>query len=207
MKTVLIINAKGGVGKTTVSVNLAGYYAAKRKRVHLIELDPQGSTLDWLKRRPTHLGRIWSVDGVGRSWSLSERRTDYAIIDAPAAVGGSKLSALLRRADAVVVPVLPSPIDIKALDGYLKEIRKACAAAGINRRRIGILANKMRSNTNISAELHRHLSAMPYTYLTALRDSTNYIHCFNVGVSVFEYRPSLTAVDRKEWRPVIKWIG
>lgn len=207
MKTILVINAKGGVGKTTVATNLAGYYASRKKRVQLVELDPQGCALDWLRCRPALLGRIWACDGIARPINLSAKNIDYAVIDAPAAVTGTRLLSLLKRADYVLIPVLPSPIDIRALGKYMKELRRAITATGHRKLKFGILANRMRSNTNISAELHTHLTALPYAYLTALRDSTNYVRLAATGQSIFEYRPSLTEVDRQEWRPIIRWIG
>ena len=207
MKTILVLNAKGGVGKTTIATNLAGYYAHKKKRTCLIEMDPQHSVLEWARSRPISDGRLNCIDGTTHPLNIP-KNADYVIIDAPAAARGNPLVSLLRRADMIIIPVLPSPIDIKALKNYLGELRKAITHCGKkNKLKIGVVANRTRAHTNMSVQLHKYLSNFPYKYLAALRDSTNYINAAMLGRSIFEYREALHKSDRKDWKPIIEWIG
>jgi len=113
MRTILVVNAKGGCGKTTIATNLASAYAVNGAKTILADFDPQQSALEWLAQRPDWRDPIIGVDASqGRVHFPAD--TDRVIIDSPARVHGQQLSGFVRRADSIIVPVLPSPIDIRA---------------------------------------------------------------------------------------------
>ena len=121
MKTVLVVNAKGGCGKTTLSTNLASYFATNELNTVLADFDPQQSALEWLKER--NKDYYYEIHGV----SPFEHRLRFAndvdrvVLDAPARIQGKSLTDLVRRADIILVPVLPSPIDMRAAAHFIKE--------------------------------------------------------------------------------------
>ena len=113
---VALLNQKGGVGKTTLALHLAGEWARHGQRVTVIDADPQGSALDWSQQRAREcLPRLFGVIGLARDTLHREapelaRDADHIVIDGPPRVAGLMRSALLA-ADLVLIPVQPSPFD------------------------------------------------------------------------------------------------
>ena len=120
MRTIMIMNAKGGSGKTTLATNLACWFADQDGKVALADFDPQGSSLDWLEARKDYDGvpAIQAVDAT-KEVVKPDRGTEYLIIDVPAGVHGKEINDLLKRVETLVVPVLPSPIDTRAAKRFL----------------------------------------------------------------------------------------
>jgi chromosome partitioning protein len=130
MQTILVINSKGGSGKTTLTTNLASYYASKKIRTAIMDYDPQGSSIQWLRVRPDELEKIHGANAAPAKGAVPLRSThawvpldtEVMIIDAPAGVKGLLLQELVRRASFIVIPVAPSPIDIHATADFIKEL-------------------------------------------------------------------------------------
>lgn len=205
MRQIMVINAKGGSGKTTIATNLASYFASKNKKVTIVDYDPQGSSLAWLEARSPARPPIHGIAGFKRNAERPKRNTDFVIMDAPAAVHGGELSKLVRKAKTILVPVLPSPIDMRAATSFLKEL-KSSAPVSHKKAKVALIANRSREITNIFWELEDFLSAQRLPYLTMLRDSQNYVRAAERGLGIYEMGPAATAIDREQWEPIIKWV-
>lgn len=206
MQTILCMNAKGGCGKTTIATNLATWYADEGRRVAILDFDPQRSSLDWLTARndydgiPTIAG-VDAVDGEARA----PHGTELAFLDAPAGIAGSAVTQLLRRADVLLVPVLPSPIDMRAATRFIDDLLKSGRIAR-GQTRIALIANRVRENTRIYHALEDFLGRYDIPLLTHLRESQNYIRAAETGLGIFELAPSQVALDVVQWDPVIEWL-
>ena len=205
MKSIMVINSKGGSGKTTIAVNLAAYCAQKGYETHLVDLDPQGSSTQWLRERPLNKPKIKGSTKYQKP--LKKNKNTVVIYDVPAAIYGSRLDTYIKKADMIVVPVMPSPIDMKAAGDFLVSL---CSMGPVirNKIKVGLVANRARANTNIFLELDTYLvKEKGLKYVTAFRDNTNYIKSARTGLGVFEMGESATAQDREEWKPLLRWLG
>ncbi|MEW7979869.1 MAG: AAA family ATPase [Candidatus Sedimenticola endophacoides] len=206
MRTIMTMNAKGGCGKTTIATNLATWLADEGARVAIADFDPQGSSLDWLKAREDYEG-IPAIEGIDatRGPVKAARGTDYLIMDAPAGVHGREIDTLLRRVESLLIPVLPSPIDMRACNRFLSEL---LASGRISREqtKIAIVANRTRENTLIYKELDHYLGDLGIPFLTHLRESQNYIRSAERGLGIFELAPSMAWQDVLSWDPILDWL-
>lgn len=205
MRQIMVLNSKGGSGKSTIATNLASYYATQGFDVVLADLDPQGSSLAWLEARSAGRPPIRGIDASEKGARLP-RSADLAILDAPAAAHGPDLGALMRRADTFLVPVLPSPMDMRAAADFVAEMRRNKRIQS-KQARFGVIANRAREYTNVFHELDEFLRSLRVPVLTQLRDNMNYIRAAERGIGIFELAPYRTAPDREQWRPVIKWLN
>ncbi len=205
MKTLMVYNSKGGSGKSTICTNLASYYAQNGMDVTIIDLDPQQSSMQWLKIRPISKPKI---TGTTSSSKIQKKKKDAIVIyDLPAAIHGDRLYNYLKKTNMVIVPVLPSPIDMRAASDFINELRKAGPVIR-KKIKIGLVANRARAITNIFLELDNYLLKQKgFKYITALRDNTNYIQSARTGLGIFDMGQAQTAQDREEFKPLIRWIN
>ena len=133
------------------------------------------------------------------------RNTDVLILDAPAAVHGKDLRALVRRAETFIVPVLASPIDMRAAANFIAELR-ANAKIANKQAKLAIVANRTRTYTRIYSELEVFLKKLRVPVLTSLRDSMNYVRCAERGIGIHELPPYESNTDREQWIPIITWL-
>jgi chromosome partitioning protein len=206
MRTILIANAKGGCGKSTVATNLAAYYASEGFATALADYDPQGSALSWLRDRPEEYGAITGIEAFDAGLRSVPRNAEYLIIDAPARSYGKELVDLIKRAETIVVPVLPSPIDIKAAESFVDEML-AVAKVAEKKAKVGLVANRVRENTLIYEELDKYLSKLKVPYVATLREAQNYIRAYQRGLGVHELPPYLAWPDWEQWDPLLEWLG
>lgn len=201
----MVLNSKGGCGKSTIATNLASYFAAyEKKKVTLVDFDPQGSSLDWLKVRSRKLPEIIAINATKESVRIS-KDTEIVIMDVPARIDGRELASLVKRVETIIIPVLPSPIDIRAGANFIKEL---LTNARVSRKetKVCVVANRVRENTLSYHALYAFLKSLKIPFITTLRDTQNYIHAEEKGVGIFEMAPSKVWQDLEQWDPLIKWL-
>lgn len=204
MRTIMLLNPKGGCGKSTLTTNLASYFANQGQYVTLADLDPQGSSLDWLQARPPTRPEIHGIAAWKEPLRVS-KKCDVVLLDAPAGTHGKALSALIRRTETLLVPVLPSPIDIRAAGHFVEELL-ASGRVQSDKARIALVANRVREHTRIFHELEEFLKHLKVPFVATLRDTQNYIRAAASGVGIFEMAPSLVQQDIEQWQPLLRWL-
>lgn len=206
MRTIMIMNAKGGCGKTTLATNLASWYADQGMQVALADFDPQGSSLDWLAARTEYEG-VPPIEAIEASQSTPKPAagTDYLIMDVPAGIHGDQIDPMLRQVETLIVPVLPSAIDLRAAKRFLSEL---LGSGRISRKktRIALLANRVRENSVAWHTLESFLESQKIPVLGHLRESSNYLRSAETGLSLFEMAPSAVGKDLLQWDPIIDWL-
>lgn len=213
MNTTLVINRKGGAGKTTLTINLASYFASNNVPTTIMDYDPQGSSLHWLKSRPAHLPKIHganaaperfgSLRGVGM---YVPPETEQLIIDAPAAAGGVLLQEMVRRASCVLIPVTPSTIDIHATVGFIKDVLLTgiVRARGI---RMAVVANRVRRSMPVYEPFQRFLNALNLNLVGRLLDSDAFVRAAETGAGIFEMEPGLAIAECRQFAPIAHWVS
>lgn len=205
MRTILVTNAKGGCGKSTIATSLAAFYASEGYVTALADYDPQGSSLDWLAERPEEYAPIKGLKAFDEGLSGLARNTDFLVIDAPARSTGKELTNLLRRAESVIVPVLPSPIDMKAGAKFIGELLGSRKVTD-KKARVAVVANRVRENTLIYEELDEYLAQLKVPYVAAFREAQNYIRSYQRGLGIHELPPYLAWPDWEQWEPLLEWL-
>ena len=205
MRHIMVLNAKGGCGKSTLATNIASYFATEGANVALADYDPQRSSLDWLERRPDNRPVIHSVAGFESGLRRAPRNADVVVIDAPARSHGKELESLVKHAETIVVPVLPSTIDIQATATFLKELQ---SVGKVERKqaKIAVVANRVRENTLIWDELDEYLTKARVPYVASLREAQNYVRAYTRGLGIFELPEYLAWPDWDEWEPLTAWL-
>ena len=205
MRHIMVMNAKGGCGKSTLATNLASYYADAGYSVALADYDPQRSGLDWLDRRPDNRAEIVGIAGFEDGLKHVPRSADMVIIDAPARSHGKELTDLVKHAETIIVPVLPSTIDMQASDRFIKEL-KSVGKIERKQAKIGVVANRVREYTLIFDELDEYLSKLRVPYVATLREAQNYVRAYTRGLGIYELPEYLAWPDWEQWDALIEWV-
>ena len=210
--TTLVINPKGGSGKTTVTTNLASYFASKGVATTVMDYDPQGSTLNWLKVRAPHAPKIHGANAApqkaGRLRSVEmyvPPQTQQLIIDAPAGAAGLLLQEMLSRTDCILIPVAPSSIDIHATANFIRDLLLSGRIRARNIR-LAVVANRVRSSMPVYQPLERFLASLQLPMLGRVMDSDVYLKSAETGMGVFEMEFAQSAAERQQLMPILEWI-
>jgi chromosome partitioning protein len=212
MNTTLVINSKGGSGKTTIATNLAGYFAANSVPTTVMDYDPQGSSMNWLRLRTQTGTRLHGANAApqksGRIRGVEMHvpaDTQQLVIDAPAGASGLLLQEMLCRADCIIIPVAPSAIDIHATANFVRDLLLGGRVRARNIR-LAVVANRVRSSMPVYQPLERFLNSLNLPFLTRLSDSDAYVKAAEAGIGIFEMPPSEAAAERSEFMPIVEWV-
>lgn len=208
MKTVLVASSKGGAGKTTIATHLAARAALQGHHTVLVDADPQGSATQWAQRRAELDSAVLPVDGTNR-WKWRRRvpgDAERVIIDTPAGAMARELETFLAVADAVVVPVQPSLLDIEASIGFLDSLAEHPRVRS-GELPIGLIANRLRLRASASRETIELLEQWPYPLVAQLRDSQTYVVLAGQGKSLFDYHSAKVRDHQSDWQPLLKWLA
>ena len=205
MRHIMVLNAKGGCGKSTLATNIASYFATEGASVALADYDPQRSSLDWLARRPEDRPVIVGAAAYEDGLRHVPRSADIVVVDAPARSHGKELTDLGKHAETIIVPVLPSTIDMQASTAFIEELRNV---GKVQRKqvKIGTVANRVRDNTLIWGDLDEYLTRARVPYIAALREAQNYVRAYTRGLGIFELPEYLAWPDWEEWEPLTAWL-
>lgn len=205
MEKILIANPKGGVGKSTLATNLAGWLAKSGKRTMLGDTDRQQSSRAWLSIRSPTLPHIMSWDVQPGKPARPPKEATHVVLDTPAGLHGKKLDQMLRMVDRVVVPLQPSLFDIFATRQFLDELlaSKQYRKEAI---RIAVVGMRVDARTRASGELERFLEGTGLPVVAHLRDTQNYVQAVAHGMSIFDLPAAQCNKDWAQWVPLLRWV-
>ncbi|HSR66201.1 MAG TPA: ParA family protein [Xanthomonadaceae bacterium] len=208
MKTILVASSKGGVGKSTLATHLAAHAALAGQRTVLVDADPQGSSTRWAQKRAGLESAVLPVDGTqaDRGWQRAlPAGTQQVIVDAAAGAMAPALAPFLEHAEAVVVPVLPSTIDIEATVPFLDTLARHPRVRR-GELRVGLVGNKLKPWTTGSQQALELLRQWPYPLVAQLRDSQAYAVLVGLGKSLFDYHSAQVREHQADWQPLQRWL-
>jgi chromosome partitioning protein len=212
MQRIVVLNPKGGSGKTTLAINLAAYFAGRGDSTLLIDRDPQGSSTRWLRKRKAPQAVINGIATfehdarTTRAWQMRiPDGTEKIVVDSPAAIESRVLPEFTRDAHKIIVPVLPSDIDIHAASRCIADL---LLVAKIKRaeNRIGVIANRVRKNTLMFQSLMRFLEKLDIPVVATMRDSQNYVRAAEQGVGIHEMKAYVVKEDLAQWQSLLAWL-
>jgi chromosome partitioning protein len=209
MQSFLIANPKGGVGKSTLATNLAGWFARQGTCVMLGDIDRQQSSREWLKLRSPSLPHIGSWEINADAPARPPKDTTHVVLDTPAGLHGKKLTQALKQVQRVIVPLQPSIFDILATRHFLDQLfeEKELRRQQID---VAVVAMRVDARTRAAAELERFLADLQWPHLKVvahLRDAQNYVQAAAHGLSIFDLPPSRIERDLEQWQPLLDWVA
>jgi chromosome partitioning protein len=204
MPVIVVANPKGGVGKSTLSTNVAGYLARQGHAVMLGDVDRQQSARLWLGLRPAQAApiRTWEVahDQVVRP----PKGTTHVVLDTPAGLHGKRFDEVMKIADKVLVPLQPSIFDIHATHDFLLRLLKR---QGVRALQIGVIGMRVRDGSISAGQLQQFLASADVPVIGYLRDTQNYVHVAARGLTVWDVAPSRVERDLAQWEPIVTWLN
>jgi chromosome partitioning protein len=212
LRRILVLNPKGGSGKTTLATTLAAWYATQDLTPALLDMDNQGSSLRWLGKRPDELPGVYGLKGfdlpgnVTRSFALQPPMdARRLVVDTPAGLARDELIRITRDADRILIPVLPSDIDIHAATRCVADLLLAAKIPRADNR-IAVVANRVKRNTLVFRSLMRFLTSLQIPVVGVLRDTQNYLRAFEAGQGIHELRGGTQDQDIAQWHSLLDWL-
>lgn len=203
MPVIVVANPKGGVGKSTLSTNLAGYFASRGHAVMLGDVDRQQSARTWLSLRPATLPRIATWDALDDEVVRPPKGTTHVVLDTPAGLHGRRLDEVMKLADKLIVPISPSIFDIHATHDF---IRTLLAHRRGDRVQLALVGMRTREGTIATDQLRQFLEGLKVPLLTFLRDTQGYVHLAAHGLTLWDVAPGRFERDLEQWQPLLRWV-
>ena len=203
MPVIVVANPKGGVGKTTLSTNLAGYFAARGHAVMLGDVDRQHSARTWLALRPAGLPRITSWEATHDDVVRPPKGTTHVVLDTPAGLHGKRLDEVMKLADKVLIPLQPSIFDIHATHEFVRQLLAHKRSAKVT---MAIIGMRTREGTIATDQLRSFLDGVSVPLLGFLRDTQNYVHLAAHGLTLWDLASSRFERDVEQWQPIVRWL-
>ncbi|KRB89008.1 ParA family protein [Noviherbaspirillum sp. Root189] len=201
MPVIVIANPKGGVGKSTIATNLAGFFAKQGQKVMLGDVDVQQSSRAWLALRPGSLSRIVPWDIVDGHVAKPPKGTTHIVLDTPAGLAGSRLDEIMRLADKVVVPLQPSMFDILATQEFLQRL-----SGPMGKQKVGVVGMRVNVRTRAADQLAHYVQGLGLPVLGYLRDTQNYVQLAAHGATLWDVAPSRVERDLEQWQQLVAWV-
>ena len=204
MPVIVVANPKGGVGKSTLAINVAGCLARAGHRVMLGDVDRQQSSRQWLALRPAAARPIAGWDVAADDIVRPPKGTTHVVLDTPAGLHGKRLDAVMKIADQLLIPLQPSLFDIQATHPFVQELRAHRRGAEV---KIGLVGMRVREHTRAVEQLQSYLGTLPVPVVGWLRDTQNYVQLAAHGLTLFDVAPSRVERDLEQWQPLSAWVG
>jgi chromosome partitioning protein len=203
MPVIVVANPKGGVGKSTLSTNIAGYFASRGHTVMLGDADRQQSSRLWLGLRPASARAIGTWDITADLIAKPPKGTTHVVLDTPAGLHGWRFNDVMKMADKIIVPLQPSVFDIFATRAFLDDLASNKRA---EKATIGLVGMRVDARTIASGKLHEFVSALSVPVLSYLRDTQNYVHLAAQGLTLFDVAPGRVDKDLEQWQAICQWL-
>lgn len=203
MPVIVIANPKGGVGKSTLSSNIAGYWAAQGHAVMLGDIDPQQSTALWLGLRPPELPRIQGWDIDGDMVAKPPKGVTHVVLDTPAGLSGKRLDAAMKIADRVLIPLQASVFDIYPTQAFVEKLKAHKRADKV---RLAVVGNRVKDHTKATEHLQEFMNTLQLPCVGLLRDTQNYAHLAAHGLSLWDVPPAKVDKDLAQWASLTQWL-
>ncbi|HYD31348.1 MAG TPA: ParA family protein [Azospirillaceae bacterium] len=204
MKSILVANIKGGCGKTTIATHLAAAYAGQGHVTALADVDRQRSSIGWVDRRPITAAALVGLDW-SKDFAVPPRGLDRLVIDAPAALKTKQIEELVRMADVIVLPVLPSTFDEEATQRFLRKLDELKPIAR-NKKQVAVVGNRLKPRTRSADRLDHFLGQVGHAVVTRLRDSQIYPEVAASGLTLFDIKGSRVTSCRADWKPLLDYL-
>ncbi|HVV97792.1 MAG TPA: ParA family protein [Rhodanobacteraceae bacterium] len=206
MLKVLVASSKGGAGKTTIATNLAAHYAVEGKNTVLVDADRQGSSQRWAEKRAGMTNPVLGLSGLRRDWARHvPDDAERVVVDSAAGIRSGEVAEYLDAVDAVVVPILPSAIDLEAAEPFLAELADL---PRIKRGKVpvALVANRLKPWTNASQQAVESIRGFPFPIVAELRDTQGYVLASELGKSIFDYNSEVVRSHQDDWSKLLRWL-
>ena len=204
MPVIVVANPKGGVGKTTLSTNLAGYLASRGRAVMLGDVDRQQSSRTWLGLRANGLPKIAAWEVTQGDVVRPPKGTTHIVLDTPAGLHGKRLDEVMKLADKVLIPLQPSIFDIHATHQFIDELLAHRRSSKVQ---MAVVGMRTREGTISTDQLRSFLESVRVPLLGFLRDTQNYVHLAAHGLTLWDVSSVRFERDREQWEPIMVWVN